>query len=86
MKKIKLFVLFSVILFPFIRVAAQPKIINTNNKINLSILLSKLSLIDMEKIAQVIVNAYLNKQLITELDYNFTSEEAQIIQKKLLIF
>ncbi|MDJ0658338.1 MAG: hydratase [Crocosphaera sp.] len=84
MKKIKLLFLFSLILLPFLRVAAQPKPLNEKNKNNLSILLTNLSSITLENIAQKIANAYINKQVITEFNYNLTSEEAKIIQEKLI--
>ncbi|ACB53483.1 unknown [Crocosphaera subtropica ATCC 51142] len=84
MKKVKLFFLFSLFFFSLLTVKAQSKIINNNPQNNLSTLLSNLSSIDLENIAQKIANSYLDKQLITEFDYNLTPEEARIIQEKLI--
>ncbi|MGK7954812.1 MAG: 2-keto-4-pentenoate hydratase [Crocosphaera sp.] len=84
MKKIQLFVIFFLTLLPFVKVTAQQKHIDNKNNSNLSILLSELSFINLEKIAQKISNAYFQKQLITEFNYNLTSEEAEIIQEKVI--
>ncbi len=84
MKKIKLLLVFSLILFPFLTVTAQTKPIDEKNKDNLSILLSNLSFTEIENIAKKIANAYLTKQSITEFDYNLKSEEAKSIQQKFI--
>ncbi|EAZ92754.1 2-keto-4-pentenoate hydratase [Crocosphaera chwakensis] len=84
MNKIKLFFLVSLIIFPLYKVTAQTKTINDNNKPDLSILISDLPSINLESIAQKIANAYLKKQMITDFNDNLTSEEAQIIQEKVI--
>ncbi|MDJ0507985.1 MAG: hydratase [Crocosphaera sp.] len=84
MKKIQLLFLLAIIFFPFVEVTAQPKNIDNKSNINLSILLTNLPSITLENIAKKITNSYINKRLIKELNYNFTSEEAQIIQEKFI--
>lgn len=84
MKKIKLLFLFSLIFFPFVTVTAQPKPPDDENKNNLSILLTNLSPVSLENLAQKIANAYMNKQVITEFENNLTSEDAQLIQEKVI--
>lgn len=84
MRKVKFFVIFCMILFPFIKVTGKSITINKSYQIDSSVLLSDLSLVNIERIAQIIAYAYINKQFIREFDYNFTSEEAQIIQEKLI--
>lgn len=84
MKKIHLFLLFFFIFLPFVKVTAQQKLIDDEPKSGLSILLSELSFIDIETVAQKIANAYINKQVITEFDYKLTSEEAEIIKEKVI--
>ena len=61
MKKIKLFFVFSLILFPFLTVTAQTQTIDENNQDDLSILLSNLSFREIENIAKKIADAYLTK-------------------------
>ena len=80
MKKIKLLFILSLIFFPFLTVTAQTETIDKKSKYNLSILLINLSFTEIENIVQKIANAYLNKQSITEFNYNLTSEEAKSIQ------
>lgn len=84
MNKIKLFFLVSLIFFPFFKVIAQTKIIDHKNEDNLPILVSNFSSTEIETIAQKIANAYLNKRIITEFNDNLTSEQAQIIQEKVI--
>ncbi|MDJ0843229.1 2-keto-4-pentenoate hydratase [Crocosphaera sp.] len=84
MKKIQLFFAFFLFFFPFMDVVAKPKIIDKNTNKNQAILLSNLTSIDLENIAQKIANAYFNKQVITVFDYHLTSEEARIVQQKLI--
>ncbi|MDJ0729991.1 MAG: hydratase [Crocosphaera sp.] len=82
--KKSLFFIFSLILFPFLTVTAQPKLIHDKNEDNLSILLTDLPSTDIENIAKKIANAYLNKQLITEFNHNLTFQEAKLIQEKVI--
>lgn len=84
MKKIKLFFVFSLILFPFLTVTAQTQTIDENNQDDLSILLSNLSFREIENIAKKIADAYLTKQSITEFNHNLTWEDANSIQEKLI--
>ncbi|MDJ0600859.1 MAG: hydratase [Crocosphaera sp.] len=84
MKKIKLLFILSLILFPCLSITAQTKFLDGKNRNNSSILLTNLSSVTLENIAQQIANAYLNKQVITEFDHNLTSEEAKIIQEKVI--
>ncbi len=84
MKKIKLLFLFSLIFFPFLIVTVQSKPVDGKNKNNISILLTNLSPVTLENIAKKIADAYINKQVITEFDYKFTSEQAKVIQEKVI--
>ncbi len=84
MKKVHLFCLSSLLLYPQLSLTAQTKNIEYNNNKAQSFLLSDLQSIDIKKIAQNIANTYFNKAIISNFEYEINFQDAQKIQQELV--